>query len=517
MPSDKNNIYLDSTFTSADVGYTAVDSSVEFVSKDNIGNYNVPTVYKTIASSIAGVDLDVEYFANNITIGVTDNILVSFFGGQVYNFGVVHSLVDYSVAILVSGTCDNPIIYFTGYNTVSGTVDEKVTYIAGEYYTNFKSYLVEYDCDSLISGSNYYWQTYMNFSGHVDHEGLPIPALVVQESIVTEYDTGIKNTGWLSSDIDISFAGWVDFPFLTDVFSVDMGISGTCLFDVQTISGSVTPVYFDVYSSQLTVSGIKNDIYCSLLDMAVLSVEVETTKGRVSYLTQEVYSTARGIPGLICDIGLYPLKITNFSLDIDGYTMASNYISVDILDDKYGVSISGTYLKVEDQTVPVTFSGINDGYRMFYDPINDFNTLNGPTVFIVHAENENGDTLEEWFYLTFGYIVEYDNKPRIDIGFDYNTKVTVRVTAENYASCPKTTADGHRFITEHRENVDLCASIVGMFHADDVSNLSAEIYPQSTAYFYGKTFEIEINAKDFANNVMEPVILRYKIEDRPVL
>jgi len=252
------------------------------------------------------------------------------------------------------------------------------------------------------------------------------------------------------------------------------------------------------------------------MDRIAMNVDIELTEGRVGYIKQEVYSTAVGVPNIFCDIDLFSLKITNFSLDIGGYTTASGYISVDILDDMYGVSISGTCLKVEDQIVPVTFSGIDNGYRLFYDPIDGFDTLNGPTVFIVHAENSNGDILEELFYLTFGYIVEYDNKPRIAVGFDYNTKVTVRVTAENYASCPKITADGHRIITEHRENVDLGATIVGMFHADDVSNLSAEIYPKSTAYYYGKEFTIIIKAKDFANNVMEPVTLRYRIEDRPV-
>lgn len=515
MSNGAAHIYIDSTFISVEEGYTEVLSEVEFVEVDGIGNFSIPTVYQTTAPLLASATNDIEYYICDVVNG-TDIIPISFFRELFSDFGVVPFIMEYSSNNVVSGTQDNYISYFTGYNTISGTINEIITFIVGEHYTGFKSYLIEHNCGSVIIGSNSYWQNYMNYSGHVNTSGLPIPALDVQKNIITEYGTGVQSNGSLNPYVDISFAGWVDYPFLADVFAVDMGVSGTCLLDVQTISGCVTPVYLDTYSTLLVASGIDTDIYCSLLEMSDLLFEVETTNGHISYLTNDVYSTVVDLPGVTCDINLYPLKITNFSLDIEEYTTATNNISVDILDDVYGVSISGTYLKVENQVVPVTFSGIDNGYRMFYDPVDDFDTLNGPTVFTVHAENKNDDELEALFYLTFGYIVEYDNKYSINAGFDYNTKVTVRVTAENYDSCPKVTADGHRFITEHRKNVDLGATIVGMFRGEGVGDLSAKIYPESTAYFYGKEFTVVINVKDFANNIMEPVILRYKIEDRPV-
>lgn len=516
MPDGTNNIYLDSTFTSTNDGYTGVANEIEFADVDNIGNYDVPMVYQTTTSLTAEIDHNIEYFANYTSISGTNSVPMFFFREASTDFGVVPSIINYNVGNVTSTECDNYIAYLTGYNVVSGTVDEKIIYIAGEQYNSFKSFLVEHNCGSVISGSNSYWQVYMNYSGHVDINGFPIPAIYTQKNVITEFGIDVCGAGGVDSGIDITFAGWVNFPILSDIYSVDAGITDAYFLDVQTISGCVTQHYLDVYSALLTTSGINFDIYCSLVDVAVVNVDVELIEGRVGYVKQEIYSTAVGTPTISCDVDLYSLKITNFSLDIGEYTTASGYVSVDVLDDIYGVSTSGTYFKVDDETVSVTFSGIENGYRMFYDPEDDFSSLNGPTIFTAYAENNNGDVLEENYYLTFGYIVEYDNKPRIGVDFDYNTKVTVRVTAENYASCPKTTADGHRFITEHRENIDLGATIVGMFHADDVNNLSAEIYPESTAYFYGKEFTVEIKAKDFANNVMEPVILRYRIEDRPV-
>lgn len=515
MPSVKNTVYIDSTFIPVDDGYTSVNSSIEFVDSDNIGNYNIPVIYQTTTSAIATIGSVVEYLADIVVVSGIENVPLSFFRELSSDFGVIPSLVDYSTNDSVSGTQNNYIVYSTGYNTISGACDEKLTFIAGEHYISFKNYLVELHSGSVINGSNDYWQSYMNYSGHIDTEGLPIPVLNTQKDVTTECDIGGQNIGELNPYVDITFAGWVEFLFMADIFAVDMNVNSPYPFEVETISGSVLPNYLDVYSAKLTTSGIDFDVYCSLVDMVTINVDVEMTTGRMWYIDCDLYSAAVENLPITCDIDLYSLKITNFSLDIGEYTTASGNIFVDVLDDVYGVAISDTYFKVDEEIVSVTFSGIEDGYRMFYDPVDNFSSLYGPTIFTAHVENNNGDTLEKDYYLTFGYIVEYDNKPRIDIGFDYNTKVTVRVIAENYDTCPETTADGHRFITEHRENIDLGASIVGMFHAEDTSDLSAKIYPQSTAYFYGKAFEVVIETSDFAGNIMQPFVLNYRIEDKP--
>lgn len=154
---------------------------------------------------------------------------------------------------------------------------------------------------------------------------------------------------------------------------------------------------------------------------------------------------------------------------------------------------------------------------MFYDSLDDFNSLEGPIVFTAHAENQCGDTLEKDYYLTFGYVVEYknvqDQLDSMDYGFD--NKIAVRVTAENYASCPKLSSLAWEFESKTQNNGDLGASITGRFHAWDYSDMTASIQPHSTAYFYGKEFTVVVKAKDFAGNQMEPLNLKYRIEDKP--
>jgi len=148
---------------------------------------------------------------------------------------------------------------------------------------------------------------------------------------------------------------------------------------------------------------------------------------------------------------------------------------------------------------------------MCFDSPTDFDNLVGATTVTVHTENDNGDTLEQDFYLTSGYIVEYDNRTQ---NYGFGSQVVVRGTAENLASCPTTGVDAYFFTTTPKTGVDLGASIIGRPWIE--SNLTAEITPTTdTVYFYGKIFRIEVRAKDLAGNVMEPLIFEFKIEDKP--
>jgi hypothetical protein len=148
---------------------------------------------------------------------------------------------------------------------------------------------------------------------------------------------------------------------------------------------------------------------------------------------------------------------------------------------------------------------------MCYDPIDNFASILGATTLTVHAQNDNGDILERDFYVTSGYLVEYNNEVQ-DYGFG-NT-VVVRMTAENFASCPLTNTDAYWFTTVQKVTKDLTATIVGIPWGE--FDLGASIVPQTdTIYFYGKVFTVEIRAKDFAGNEMTPYIFEFQIEDKP--
>jgi hypothetical protein len=209
------------------------------------------------------------------------------------------------------------------------------------------------------------------------------------------------------------------------------------------------------------------------------------------------------------------LSISNFSLSVDEYAEATASLCVDVSDSVNNVVTSGTYFIIDGVVTSGTFTPTGSGYVMCYDPVDDFSSLLGLTEFKVHAENDNSEGAEESFYLTSGYLVEYDN---IDNDYGYGNQVVVSMAAENLASCPNIGADAYFFTTEIPNLTrNLGASITGISDEEYRRDLSAVITADresGTILFYGKVFTIEVRAKDFAGNEMDPYIFQFKIEDK---
>lgn len=217
----------------------------------------------------------------------------------------------------------------------------------------------------------------------------------------------------------------------------------------------------------------------------------------------------------------YSLLAENFSLEVGQYLSASSSVCVDIIDYYNKINIaSGTYFIVKDTVVsgtftPITVSGVaasGSAYRMCGNPINDFSSLTGkPTDFVVRIFSDIGGVLEKNYHLTYGYKVEFDNEDRKYIDFGYQKKVIVRAVAENLASCTKESGYAYWFETKTQPHNDLSCSIRGTY----IDDLPASIYPQSTTYFYGKTYRLVVSAMDYSGNRMEDFVLEYTIEDKP--
>jgi len=363
------------------------------------------------------------------------------------------------------------------------------------------------------------WANYTNFSGDSEPGGTPIPFKNNSIAFIVEYGEDFYGylNGAIDGQVDVSFAGWVGFPIEVDVYSTVLGITQACETEVATTSGTILPIYGEVFSSSLLKTSLSTCVYSSMLTSSGITFDVSLIPGGIDHINTDIYSTSRVIDGLFIEVDLFPIKIYNFFPEIGEYTTTSGAVSVDIVDDSCPISVSGTYLKVDDQIVPVTLSGIALGYRLFYDPADNFSSLQGPTVFTVHAENECGDVLEKNYYLTYGYLIEYTNtKDAIgSIDFGFENKVAVRVTAEDYASCPSSGELSWEFGSKPQFNTDLSASIIAKPDGKATEDFTAEIYPVSLAYFYGKDFKVVVTARDFAGNYMEPLIINYRIEDKP--
>jgi len=198
--------------------------------------------------------------------------------------------------------------------------------------------------------------------------------------------------------------------------------------------------------------------------------------------------------------------IDNFSIGVKEWLPVTDlaYFAVDVVDHTYSVSTSGTYFLHDGQAVVTSYSGIADGYRCYYYPVDVYSS--GTINITIHAENDNSETEEEEYHLLYGYNVKFDQI----VDWGYNSTVVTTIEAENLAYCPNTEGEAFYFETADLHSTDLGASIVGLKSVD----LGATIYPQSKFFFYGRTYTITISGvKDYHGNKMSEFSFNFTIEN----
>jgi len=516
MPSDKTDVYVDLTFTSSEPG--TEDTSIEYqiVDGNNIGGYTVPVVYRIDPAVPVTIDKDIS-FETTASISGALSILHQITFDDGYDLGVIDSLVNYRTGTsTISGSRYLPVNYSTGHAATSGTLNKIVNFTSGKQYEYFYDMLVELVKSTAISGTLIHALQYTNFSGNYTPANDPIPTVSgFTEKPIILYRTGSTTSGSLDVYMDISFAGWVPSDVLADVFCTLEKADSYLNTDMTTISGGMYGIYSDVLCTSGTQTYLIADVFCALTDYASITVEAAVISGSIGFLESELTSADVIRTAVSCDVELNTIYIFDFYPAIGEYETAGGVVCVSVTDSYYGISTSGTYFMVDGVQVSSTLSGIADGYRICYDPVDDFESFDGTTTLTMHAQNNDGAVLEKDFYLTFGYIVEYENYPYGGMDYGFNNPVVVRMSAENMASCPRTTADGYWFVTKRRKNTDLSASIVGKPFDSNYKDLPAIIFSESTAYFYGKDFEVVFNAKDFAGNEMSELVFNFTIEDKP--
>lgn len=536
MPDGTIDIYIESSFFTVASGTKDIYSAFTAGELDKIGLRDIGTDYVTLAGISGTIDAGAEYFAtwsgavkhdgytsttHQYTIDPTES-------------GMAVALVDYAIPASTSGQVDEIDVnleYFPALTKVSGTFDARHKFVAGRLKDTSWNILQAYRTNPEASGI-FIYEGHYTAGGHYDPL---IPGPPEDQVISSGLEDITQYAEFKFHDVDgvtqqycnLTLAGYpMEFypEEYTYRFHLAIGLEADkqgAEWEATAISGAVIDIPLDVESTA-TASGYYNfDGVCGHTsysgidfptDLVSYSFESEVVSGTVGYYFHEAICGTSGTGGYTFDVELLSLKIANFSLDIDDYSFASGTICVDITDDIHNVSTADSYFIIgETETSGNTFDAIIDGYTMCFDSPNDFADLTGATTVTVHAENDNGDILERDFYLTSGYIVEYDNRTQ-DYGFD--SQVVVRGSAENLASCPNSGADAYYFTSTPKPSSDLNAMIVGRPWSE--KDLTAEITPTTdTIYFYGKVFRIEVRAKDLAGNVMEPFTFEFRIEDKP--
>jgi len=124
----------------------------------------------------------------------------------------------------------------------------------------------------------------------------------------------------------------------------------------------------------------------------------------------------------------------------------------------------------------------------------------------IHAENSNSEILEQTFNFLCGYHVEFNEL----IDWGPAAMVITNAKVANLAFCPNTEGAAFYFTTKDLTSYNLGATIRAIESVD----LAATIYPQSTFFFYGRTYTVTLSGiKDFAGNELAPFSYSFTIED----
>lgn len=506
MPTGTINIYLASSFLSTASGSKDVRVDFPVLHADNIGEGILPVYYTVSAGVNSTLESQIDATFSGATIsGFTSTANELFIGTLTSGLGLNY-IASYSIPVTSSGLTqkiDTPASYFAKYTTGPGFSSTKVQFLSGKEYRYFTSTLLAYYTKGKSDTSKDYVTNYTSNSGINTYK----------DALVFSTLSGSLITGGVvNAFVDSFFAGYV---FNYSPFQVICGVSGTKFgsdFDIITISGHVIPTPFQVITGLEANDLIASfDLYAGVDIKTPVDFDLETIDGRIAYYDFELYVGVSGVQGYSFDVDLLSLKISDLSIVEGEYTNADGTLCVDITDDIFNIVVSGCHFVLDGTVVSGIFTPITDGYRMCYDPIDDFASVLGAVEFQVVAQNENGDILTKSFYLTSGYSVEYDN---VDQDYGWGNKVIIRMSAENFASCQAIGTFAYEVETVFKESRDLSAIINGLPELWN-SDLSAAIYPNSTAYFYGKVMKVEIRAKDYAGNEMEPFIFEFRIEDKP--
>lgn len=510
MPDDTINIYFESSFFTAASGSEPVTIAFTTKEADSIGLRDMPIVAQFQPPSSGTESIEVDLFSPTSTSGFDDVVLA--YETDTVISGTEVCLVDYATPTTASGTpneIDKEFKYFTGYPPISGTRDVRTAYIAGDDYAS----------STNISHSYWGWYSTSTVLDRITNytAGTPGSGTTDARSYFTASQPSAMSSGVQQVYNELTLAGYpIEFHPNNYTYRFDLvtGIEGDTQgpkLEATVISGAFIGTPFNLVAGATASGYVKHDIVCGLVDLTSYSFDSQVISGTISYYYHDMVCGASGTQGYGFDVDLLSLKISNFSLEIDEYDYASSAVCVDVTDDVHNVVTSGTYFIIDGAVTSGTFIPITDGYTMCYDSVDDFSSFIGSTTFTVHAANDNGDILERSFYLTSGYIVEYDNRTH---DYGYSSQVVVQAFAENLASCPKTGADAYFFTTVPKPPRDLGASIVGVPWSE--KDLSASITPTTdTIYFYGKEFTIEVRARDLAGNIMEPYTFEFRIEDEP--
>jgi hypothetical protein len=440
----------------------------------------------TIVTVVSGGDLHKEDIASNVVYNTTDSATTSVF-------------MDYSsyTADLIEEDCTHvevtTVASSVAYSSIVDTLE--VTDLTYEQ--------LDMSCDTVLMATNHFvynieTEWYLNPQAYHKINDTPMDFRMALGLVPISDDV----------DVDIHFCAVRYYSCTADIYCCFMDTYKTIEVDVERGDGRIVGVYNDIYTAISGTSYVNTSIYNTRVGTSgILEADFTSISGAITYMPSDVYSAALGVSGTtFVDFKTRSLFTGDFFVDIDEFVTASSIAWVDIIDYLYPIDTDNTFFYVEGvEASGVYFEDIPNGKRMYYDPLDDFYS-DGVLNYSLHAESIIGEVEEKEFYFLYGYDLQLNEV----VDWGPNKQVLVRAEAGNLAFCPGLAGAAFDFKTVDFTSFNLGCTITPVGHVD----LPVIISPQSTAFFYDKTFTVRLrNVKDFAGNIMPDLEYTFTIED----
>lgn len=309
-----------------------------------------------------------------------------------------------------------------------------------------------------------------------------------------------------STYVDLNLASSKLLATESDIFSSSLGVDFINTY-FNTTNGRAVRAKTDLYSTSVNKLTTNIDSYCTVSSTGLkTNIDILNNKGRLNRFNSDLYASDYGTASIVgCDIALFGLDISDLSLNVGDFTTVSSTLWVDIVDVVIPVNMDNCYFYIDGGPLDVTFSGIDNGYRMFLSVSDDF-ISRGPFTLTAYAENVLGNGITKDFYLLYGY--NYEFVGLADWGA--NKEVPVLMRASNLGFCPEDSNSAFYFKTKDLEAINLSSVIYPVTYVD----MGAKLYPQNKFFFYGRTYTVTVSGvKDFAGNEMPVFSYEFTIEN----
>ena len=319
MADGRSYIWIDSTFITPSEG--GLDTNVEIIAGDSryIGDYSIPVVLNVNTTSETSQNLDLEYFNKTTSLSGLIDIHNSYRTAILPLYTSLVNLASeyFGINTTESGIDDISVIYETGYNAVSGTVDRKVHATLGKEYHGLGDISTWFYNRASVSGIFDRWVNYTNFTGEYEALDVPIPTHLGSTNYnVYCYSGAMVGAGVINKIVDVTFAGWVPYPFSADIICALSGTMWNFNLEAESIDGMVEPLYIDAMSTNLKLLDLPMSVYSTTLNWRYLDSDVNVRDGRITRFVGDVYSTIQNTKSLSFNVDLYSLKIDNLLMFI---------------------------------------------------------------------------------------------------------------------------------------------------------------------------------------------------------